>query len=152
MKRITDKYPGLYREQPKGKSSRYRILINHNKKQYQESFIFYTPLQETRAKRAAIKRWKELRKLYPVLTKRAFRELPRRTSESGLTGIRRIKKVVNEREYEFWTASWTDLHGKRTVRSFSINKHGEKEAKKLAVKARKEGLKAIPVKKTKMKS
>lgn len=140
----TKGYPGLYRECSGKRRNRYRILISHNKKQYQESFYFDNrESDEIKARQAAITRWAQLRERFPVLDKRKFREVVRRPSGSGLSGVRLLSKTVNKKKYEFWTATWTDLDGTRTTRSFSVNKYGEKEAKKLAIEVREVALNEI---------
>jgi hypothetical protein len=40
----------------------------------------------------------------------------------------------------YWQAYWLNADGKRKSLSFGINKYGEDQAKKLAIKARREGL------------
>ncbi len=140
MKRAVKNYPGLYKENYGKSGNRYRILINHNKQQIQEYFSFSYPADQNKTKLAAMKRWRQLREKYPVLTKRGFRELARRTSDSGLIGVRRIIKTNNENEYVFWASSWTDKKGRRKTRSFSVNQYSEKGAKKLAIEARNKGL------------
>jgi len=134
-------YQGLYREDY-GKK-RYRILISRNKETIQEYFYCDNYRTQSEAREAAIKRWKQIRKKIPVLTKRSFCEVPRKPTKSGIVGVRRITKKHGDKEYEFWFSSWTTPNGERKTRSFSINKHGEEKAKKMAIKARKAGLKLM---------
>ena len=140
MKRATNKYPGLYREIGGKGGNRFRILINHNKEIIQEYFYIGASTTEAQAKRAALKRWRELREVYPVITKRMFREIPRNTSSSGITGVTRIVTISKGYEYEFWKACWTTKRGKKCSRQFSVNKYGERKAKKLAIQTRREEL------------
>ena len=92
---------------------------------------------------AAIKRWTAIRKRIPVLTKRKFMEILRKPTASGIPGVTRI--IVGTRGYEYivWKANWTDSNRSRRSRQFAINKYGEDEAKRLALKARREALNEI---------
>jgi AP2 domain len=146
MKCAVKGYPGLYREFTGNQGMRFRILINHNKQIIQEYFYIGIAVTEFQAKRAALKRWRELRVLYPVITKRRFREISRKPTSSGITGVTRIVTTVKGYEYEFWKATWTTRRGKRCSRQFSVTKYGEKEAKKLAIAARSEELDKIGAK------
>ena len=144
MKRDLKKYPGLYQETSSdGSSSRFRIVINHNKKIIQEYFYFGVNTSEQAAEKAAIKRWREIRKKIPVLTKRRFREILRKPTASGIPGVTRITTTSKGYEYEVWKASWTNRSGNRKSKQFSINKYGTREAKRLAIETRREALDTI---------
>ncbi len=136
MKRAIKGYPGLYREDCGKEGKRFRILIHFNKQITQEYFYFGISVSETKAKRAAIQRWRELRSIYPVITKRRFREIPRNVSDSGIPGVTRITSTSKGHEYESWKAVWTTTRGAKLSRQFSVLKYGDKVAKKLAIEAR----------------
>ncbi len=143
MKQNLKAFPGLYQETSGDGTSRFRILINHNKEIIQEYFYVGAEKSEKAAKDAAIKRWREIRKKYPVLTKRKFREVLRKPTASGISGVTRITTRARGNEYEVWKANWTTRRGVRRSKQFSINKYGERKAKQLAIQARKEALDKI---------
>jgi hypothetical protein len=143
MKRAIKGFPGLYREEYGTGGKRFRILINHKKKIIQEYFYVRIGTSEAKTKKLAVARWRELREKHPVITKRRFREIPRNPTSSKIIGVTRINHEVKGYEYEFWKAAWTTLRGKRCSRVFSVNKYGERKAKKLAVEARREALDKI---------
>jgi len=143
MKRAIKGFPGLYREDCGKEGMRYRILISHNKEIIQQCFYFRDAKSEREAKKAAKERWREWRAIYPVITKRRFREIPRNLTSSGIIGVTRIVHVVKGYEYEFWKATWTNIAGEKRSRLFSVNKYGERKAKKLAKEARKAALDEI---------
>jgi|TARA_B110000037_G_scaffold1690_1_gene1975 hypothetical protein len=118
-------------------------VINHNKKIIQEYFYFGVNTSEQAAEKAAIKRWREIRKKIPVLTKRRFREILRKPTASGIPGVTRITTTSKGYEYEVWKASWTNRSGNRKSKQFSINKYGTREAKRLAIETRREALDKI---------
>lgn len=72
-------------------------------------------------------------------------EHPSSRNKSGMVGVRlhQQKDIRGEFEYSYWywVAQWTDGHGRRRTRSFSIHRHGDEEAYNQACRARLKGLK-----------
>lgn len=139
-KKLVAGYPGLYREDLGTEGTRYRIVISSHKQIFQEYFYFGQKVDEDTALKNAITRWKEIRKLAPIVTRTAFAQIERRKSRSGTVGVRRITSESKGHLYDSWIAVWSDRRHNKKMKSFSINKYGEEEAKKLAFKARAEGL------------
>lgn len=135
--------PGLYRENLGREGSRFRIVITRNKTITQEYFYFKIGLNESLVRKKAIRRWREIRRALPVITRSAFAQIERRKTRSGIVGVQRITDTVKQHPYDFWVAVWTDRRGQRRCRKFSVLKYGEDEAKKLAIKARRDGLRAM---------
>ena len=144
MRRVQG-FPGLYREDVGKEGTRYRIIISRNRKRIQEYFYFGVKRSEADARAEAIRRWKEIRDSSPVITRSAFAQIERRKSPSGVVGVRRITSEVKGHPYDFWIAVFSDQRGNKKMRSFSVNKYGEAEAKKLALKARRDALAAMEV-------
>jgi hypothetical protein len=136
-------YPGLYREELGKEGSRFRIVIHHKNEKTQEYFYFGAKRSEADARAEAIKRWQEIRKTTPVMSRVEFAQVERRKSRTGIVGVRRVPKTVKGHEYYFWEGWWSDRRHNRRVRCFSVDKYGEEEAKKLAIKARRDGLAEI---------
>lgn len=71
-------------------------------------------------------------------------EFPSTRNQSGVVGVRlhRETKLINHREYHywFWVAQWIDGRGQRKTRSFSVHQHGDEEAYRMAVAARRKGV------------
>lgn len=143
MERKVNGFPGLYREIEDFKSPRFRILINHNREVTQEYFYLHNYPDEKQALKAAKARWKEIRAEHPVLTRRGFREVLRKPTESGIAGVNKIAVNSNGYEYEVWKATWTNRSGRRASKQFSVNKYGEEKAQLLAFEARMEALDKI---------
>ncbi|HYP26332.1 MAG TPA: AP2 domain-containing protein [Blastocatellia bacterium] len=68
------------------------------------------------------------------------REIKSVRNTSGKVGVSRSTSRSGDRVYEYWQASWNDSEGKRRSAKFSINKYGEEKARRLAVRARRDGL------------
>ncbi len=61
-------------------------------------------------------------------------------NSSGVVGVSKV--CVNSAKgesYWFWQATWCPAPGERRCVKFSVRRHGEKQAFRLAVEARKEG-------------
>lgn len=99
---------------------------------------------KTRALKAARQYRDEIEAKLPKLTVHELSRKPSRRNQSGMVGVRRHEQTDIRGDwgytYTFWVAQWTDETGKRRTRSFSIQRHGEEEAYRLAVKARKKGM------------
>ena len=68
------------------------------------------------------------------------REIKSVRNTSGKVGVSRSVSRNGDQVYEYWQASWSDSDGKRRSAKFSVNKYGEEKARRLALKARREGL------------
>ncbi len=64
---------------------------------------------------------------------------------SGVAGVHKTTQRKRRRVYDVWAASWVLPDGRRKTRKFhfSLDGNSEAEAKKLAIKARKEGITLI---------
>lgn len=62
----------------------------------------------------------------------------RKTSRSGIPGVSRYEG--DRKHGPYWLAYWDDQEGRRVSRRFSIHRHGEAEALKLAMEARQKGV------------
>lgn len=64
---------------------------------------------------------------------------PASRNRSGVVGVTRIvQRSAGGTEYHFWQASWTSAEGRRETIRYSVLKHGDREAFRLACRARRE--------------
>lgn len=101
-------------------------------------------------KRAALKAAREYRdQLIEELADKVItrKQRARRKTErnySGVVGVRYVEEVDRhgdtEYVYGYWEAQWSPKPGVRKKRRFSVNKYGNEEATRLAIKARREGV------------
>ncbi|BCU78793.1 AP2 domain-containing protein [Luteolibacter sp. LG18] len=90
--------------------------------------------------------WEQARAWRDELLERFAREAAQarvcRTSarnSSGVVGVSRITvQVAGGVSYHFWQASWSPAPGERRSIRFSVKRHGDKQAFRLAVEARRE--------------
>ena len=90
--------------------------------------------------KAAASEAKSLHKLYPPLTRQEYSQIKRKNFTNKIVGVRRLVSIVKGEPYDFWEASWSPKVGVVKKRRFSVNKYGEEEARKLALKTRQDGL------------
>ncbi len=62
-------------------------------------------------------------------------------NRSGVVGVSKVTVLTNGTTYEFWQATWSPETGRRRCVKFSIRRYGEREAFRLAVRAREQGVK-----------
>ena len=71
-------------------------------------------------------------------------EIVRRRGRSGIQGVRRvIIRGQSGRRLKFWLAMWSPELGVVRKKQFSIRKHGEEKAKRLALRARRAGVRSM---------
>ncbi len=91
------------------------------------------------ALRAAREHHRELLRDHPKISRQENAE--RQTVRTGkIIGVRRLVKPRFGHAYEVWEARWSPSKYERRVKTFSIEKYGVREAKRLAIEARLQGL------------
>lgn len=62
-------------------------------------------------------------------------------NSSGVVGVSKVAvSASNGEKYFFWQATWCPEPGERRCVKFSIRRHGDRQAFRLAVEARREGV------------
>lgn len=122
----------------------YVVRLQRLDKRFYEIFNFSQFANQLVCRKAAEKRAKALAKKYPLLSRRerAERRL-KRAGGASVPGVRRIIKRHGDREYPFWEALWWPKPGVVMKKSYSIFKYGAKEARRLAIEARRTGIAAM---------
>ena len=65
---------------------------------------------------------------------------PSARNQSGVVGVSKVSVTTNGSTYEFWQATWSPAPGRRRTVKFSIGRYGDRQAFRLAVTAREEGV------------
>jgi hypothetical protein len=96
-------------------------------------------------KRAALR----LAKAHEAVLVKEAESRPRKRREritsrntSGKVGVSRTEWESNGRLSAYWQAHWTTSDGTRKSVKYSISRYGEDKARRLALKARREGMQA----------
>jgi hypothetical protein len=75
------------------------------------------------------------------VSRRWWAEHVGRKGKSGIHGVRRvIVRGGGRRLRKYWQAGWSPKLGLVRKKQFSIRKHGEEKAKRLAIRARRAGV------------
>ena len=62
-------------------------------------------------------------------------------NSSGVVGVSKVVVTAsNGANYHFWQATWCPAPGERRCVKFSVKRHGDRQAFRLAVEARREGV------------
>ncbi len=117
----------------------FQVRIQRRGKRYAKFFadgIFGDPAKALRAARA----WRDA--LVKKLEEDDQARICQRSSRnsSGVVGVSRVKVRTNGTEYEFWQATWSPAPGQRRCVKFSIKRHGDREAFRLAVETRRDAV------------
>jgi len=86
------------------------------------------------------RKWRDqlLRELEESEQARICARSPR--NRSGVVGVSKVTVTTNGSSYEFWQATWSPSPGRRRCVKFSIRRYGDREAFRLAVIAREDGV------------
>jgi hypothetical protein len=71
---------------------------------------------------------------------RKKKEQQNNRNHAGKIGVSRTESESRGYTYSYWQAAWIGKDGKRRSAKFSINKYGEEKAKRMAQKARRDGM------------
>lgn len=85
---------------------------------------------------------------YPPFSMREYSNIVKKNNRSGVVGVCRYcasetRDLPEEKQRWFWVASWPLPDGRRKRVKFSVKKYGEEGAFKMALKSRKDALKAL---------
>ncbi len=76
----------------------------------------------------------------PQANRRAWAQMRRRKSASGIIGVQKVLRYYNGRILKSWVATWSPEPGVVRRMMFSVRKYGARDAKQLAIFARREGV------------
>lgn len=77
------------------------------------------------------------------MSRRQWAELPRRKSRSRIIGVRHVVVRRGRRVRKYWMAIWSPEPYVVARRWFSVRSHGAEKAKRLAIRARRAGLRSM---------
>jgi len=149
MKRKRIALYGISRiDDDKHRTHAWRVSLRRKGKTHVKNF----PDKKYGGKRKALQLAKHYRdKLiikYPPLTRKEFANILRANNKSGITGVCWYAKPYYLRdgtkcESAYWEASWPTAMGDSEYTTFSVKKYGEDKARRLAINARRRGLKKV---------
>jgi len=133
--------PGVSRiDQPEKHNHGFYVRLTRNGKRFAKFFSDLKYGGKAKALVSAKKHYAQLCKNNPPMSRKAFAQIERRASKTGIVGVSKIIKVVKGRPYKFWQATWSPTPGTVRKQAYSIKKYGDAKAKTLAIKSRKKGV------------
>lgn len=89
----------------------------------------------------------ELEAEYPHYSRKEVARIKSERNTSGVVGVR-LSEETDDRwpskpVYLYWVAQWSPSPGVRKTKRFSVNKYGEEEAFRLALAARRKGVREM---------
>jgi hypothetical protein len=142
------KTPGVCRiDQPSHRTHGFFVRVHHRGKIHPAFFADKKHGGKAAALAAALAHHLKLRQklgMPPQISRRWNSEVVRRRGKSGINGVRRAIIIGQSgRRLKSWIATWSPALGVVRRKQFSIRKHGEAEAKRLAIRARRAGLRSM---------
>ena len=140
--------PGVSRiDQPSHRTHGFFVRLQRKGKMYSAFFTDKMHGGRKQALAAAQAHYLKLRKLLGMPRQRSRRwnaEIVRRRGKSGIHGVRRVViRGQSGRRLKYWQAAWSPEFGLVRKRQFSIRKFGENEARRLAIRARRAGVRSM---------
>ena len=93
---------------------------------------------------AARKHRDQLESSMRAYTAKQLSQKERTNNTSGTVGVRLVEETDyrwdSQPTYQYWVAQWSPRRGVRKTKRFSVDKYGNKEAYRLAVRARRRGV------------
>ena len=142
--RKTKRWAGISRiDQPKKRTHGFFVRLTRNRKIHNAFFADKAYGGKRKALKAARSHYGKLLKKYGAISRQAWAQITRRKGVSGILGVRRTAVQRDGLKLEYWMASWSPRPYLVQRKMFSIQKHGARVAKALAIKARNDGVRKM---------
>lgn len=125
-------------DQPEKHNHGYYVRLTRNGKTQSKFFSDKSSGGKRAARRAAKEHEAELLEQAALLKKK--RPKPSARNTSGKVGVSLTSYGSGPDASQYWQAAWVDNKGRRRSAKYSVKKYGEEKAKRLAMRARREGL------------
>jgi hypothetical protein len=139
--------PGICRiDQPEKHNHGFFVRVQRRGKIHSAFFTDFMHGGRAQALAAAQKHYRKLRRKLGLPKRRSRRwwaELPRRKGSSGIVGVQRMVDWRSWPLRTYWRATWSPEPYVARRKMFSVKKLGAKKAKRLAIRARRAGLRSM---------
>ena len=147
--RSTDEMYGISRiDSEVSRSHAWRVSLQRQGKMHVKNF----PDKKYTSKRCALTLAKQFRDnilvTYPPTSRQQFCTTIRKNNKTGISGVCNYTKSyqLNDgsvKEYHYWAANWPDENHRSISQVFSVNTYGNDIARRLAIRARVDGLSRV---------
>jgi hypothetical protein len=139
------KTPGICRiDQPSHRTHGFFVRLHSRRKIYSAFFADKKNGGRRKAFAAAQAQYRKLRAKVGLPRKESRRwwaEITRRKGRSGIQGVQWGIRRNGRKTWKYWQATWSPKPYVVRRRQFSVQKHGARKARLLAIRARRAGLK-----------
>jgi hypothetical protein len=115
------------------------VRLNRRGKRVYSIFNYSQFPSKPACRKAALQYAQQLARQFPKLSRQELATLRGKKN----SGVRRVVNKSAGRDYAFWEASWSPKPNQVKRVKFSVKKYGNERAKKLAIAARNQGVKAM---------
>jgi hypothetical protein len=115
------------------------VRLNRRGKRVYSIFNYSQFGSKAACKKAASQCARKLAQEFPRLSRQELAAIRGKRS----SGVRRVVNRSAGRDYAFWEASWSPKANQVKRVKFSVKKYGNEQAKKMALAARSQGVKAM---------
>lgn len=130
-------------DQPEKRTFGFFVRLMRKGKIYNAFFADKSHGGKRNALEAARSHYQMLVRRHGATTRRSRAETRRRPSKSGIQGVRLLTIETGAGVRRYWCAAWSPRPYQVQRKMFSVDKLGSSTAKKLAIKARAEGLRTM---------
>ena len=136
--------PGICRiDQPEKHNHGFFVRVQRRGKIHSAFFTDFKHGGRAQALAAAQRHHRKLLKRFKPMTRRRWAELLRRKGSSGVVGVQRLVDRRFEQPRTVWKATWSPKPYVVRRKEFSVRKFGARKARRLAIRARRAGLRSM---------
>ncbi|QDS95998.1 AP2 domain protein [Roseimaritima multifibrata] len=125
-------------------SGGYLVRVMRRKKLHSQFFSDLDYGGKRKALAAAREHRDDLESRLKSFSAKKLAQQTRSNNTSGIAGVRLVEETdhrwASKPTYKYWVAQWSPSKGVRKTKRYSVEKYGNDEAYRLAVKARKKGV------------
>ena len=136
--------PGISRiDQPEKHNHGFFVRVQRRGKIHSAFFTDFMHDGRARALAAAQRHHRKLLKQFKPMTRRRWAEMRRRKGSSSIVGVQKRVLRRNGEVRKYWVATWSPEPYVVRRKAFSVKKLGAKKARRLAIRARRAGLRSM---------
>ena len=136
--------PGICRiDQPEKHNHGFFVRVQRRGKIHSAFFTDFKHGGRRRALATAQRHHRKLLKRFKPMTRRRWAELLRRKGSSGIVGVQRLVDRRFAQPRTVWKATWSPKPYVVRRKQFSVRKFGARKARRLAIRARRAGLRSM---------
>ncbi len=130
-------------DQPSRRTYGFFVRLARKGKIYNAFFADKSHGGKKKALLAARKHYQKLLRQHGRISRKDWAQVVRRKGRSGIVGVRRLAIKSGKKTLWAWVAAWSPRRGEVRRRMFAEKKFGARQAKELAIKTRRAGVRKM---------